>query len=421
MLFSVLDVLFDGGDQCRVRANVRVALGSLLTVPKEPGLTHAPAFGETVQQVANGLMGLGVALHRPNAVAGAQTLMMQILPDIRAGGLTDTAAALQNSGLLGLRHVDLGDRSSFDVSAWLGGGVLEIAGTFAATGELRSATIRTAVDVGQSTAHYTGLTHDAAILLSDGDPLGAVQATTHRVRQRGSLPLVDDVSLVGSPASVTVGNLAALTPDAFACGIGASPLNVGATIVPGRVAARTAIAFIGSSRYGTVWSADAVKLLVQFCWDSGTFPRSIKQVSGVRLIVEGVEQDADAISYFQLDTLDAIGIEYNSNGRTDVLYTHGMARVVPRLIRLHDGRELVAKDPHDPVFAPSSPMAWQALGGLTEGQLPVTSPDLLLFESEVTRGVTSRLGRPFTEPSSTAVVTDSRLSAPFQRAALLVT
>jgi hypothetical protein len=316
--------------------------------------------------------------------------------------------------------VDLGDRSSFDVSAWLGGGVLEIAGTFAATGDARSATIRAAVEVSQSTAHYTGLTHDAAVLLSDSDPLGAVLATTHRVRQRGSLALVDDISLVGAPASVTVGNLAALTPDAFACGVGATPLNVGATIVAGRVAARTAIAFIGSSRYGTVWSIDAVKLLVQFCWDTGAFPRSIEQISNVRLVVDGIEQDADAISYFHLDTLTAIEIEGDSNGRTDVLYTCGKARVVPRLIRLHDGRELVAKDPHDPVFAASAPMDWAALGGLTEDPLPATSPDLRLFESTMTRGVTSRLGRPFTEPSSTAMVTESRLSMPSQRAALLV-
>ena len=212
-------------------------------------------------------------------------------------------------------------------------------------------------------------------------------------------------------------------PPPNACASGAAcALNIGATIVPGRVAARSAIAFIGSSRYGVVWGADAVKLLIRFCWESGAYPRDLvqEQTDGVRLVVDGIEQTADVISVFHLDTLDVIELEYDANGRRDILYTRGSARVVPKLIRLHDGRELVPKDPNDPVFAPGDPQPWAALGELTEQPLSASSPDVLWFVRAITRGVTGRLGRPFTEPSAAAVVTDSRLSAPQQRVALLV-
>ena len=175
--------------------------------------------------------------------------------------------------------------------------------------------------------------------------------------QRGRLPLVDDLSLVGGPATATVNHLDALSVDAYPCGTNACALNVGATIIPGRIAARAAVAFIGASRYGVLWSGDAVKLLVRYCWEAGSFPRSIMQTqtAAVRLKVDGVEQFADAISDFHLDTLEAIELQYDANARGDILYTRGSARVVPRLIRLNDGRELAPKDPDDKLFAPSEP------------------------------------------------------------------
>ena len=145
------------------------------------------------------------------------------------------------------------------------------------------------------------------------------------------------------------------------------------------------------------------------------------QTAAVRLKVDGVEQFADAISDFHLDTLEAIELQYDANARGDILYTRGSARVVPRLIRLNDGRELAPKDPDDKLFAPSEPTPWEALGELTDESLPANAPDVLLFESAVTRGVTARLGRPFTYPPDAAVVSDSRISALTQRVALLVT
>ena len=436
LLFSARDVLFDAGDHCRVRVSVRVALGSFFVLPKVPGLVHGLKPGEAIEGVADAVGLVGQALLAAGTALAGHTmamdslapepLVMRTLADIRPGVVTGSVASELDPHTtifeLG-RHVDLGNRTSFDVSAWLGGGVLEIDAPFAVSGDQPSATIRVAADVTQSVAHFTELSYDAAVLLSDADPLGLVQTTTHRVRQRGRVALADDISLVGAAATITVAHLDELVPDVFPCGHGACALNVGATIVPGRVAAHSAIAFIGSSRYGVVWSADAVKLLVRFCWETGAFPRSIMQTQtgAVRLVVNGIEQTADAISVFHLDTLDIIELEYDANGRRDVLYTKGWARVIPRLLRLNDGRELFPKDPHDPMFAPSDPLPWGALGELTDGPLPVSSPDLLWFERAVTIGVTARLGRPFTEPSDAAEVTDSRLSAPAQHIALLVT
>lgn len=424
LLFSVHDVQFDAEDHCRVRARVRVAVGSRFVVPKEPGLVRDPAPGEAIQQVVDAVVGLGRVLRVAGAVPGPQIMTMHALSGIRPAIFDSRAAiALDPDATYSAlnRHIDLGDRSSFEVTAWLDGGMLQVAAPFAANGDQLSATIRVAADVSQSTAHYTDLSHDAALLLSNADPLGLVDATTKRARQRGRLALVDDLSLVGGPATARVGHLNALAPDAFPCGRGACALNVGATIVPQRVATRSAGVFIGTSRYGVLWSADAVRLLVRFCWETGAFPRDITQTSGVQLQIEGVEQTAEAISVFRLETLDIVELEYDANGRRDVLYTKGSARVVPQLIRLNDGRELVAQDPNDPTFAPSDPQPWAALGGLTEEPLQASAPELLWFQRAVTLGVTTRLGRPFTEPDHAAVVTDSRLSAPAQRVALLVT
>jgi hypothetical protein len=427
LLFSAHDVQFDAEAQCRLRLGVQVALGSHLVVPKEPGLVHGLVPGEAVESVAEAVSRVGQALVAAGATLTGQTLPTRTLADIRPGPLSSSLslAVDPRSGVFDLspRHVDLGDRNSFDVSAWLGGGVLEIAAPFAATGDQPSATVRVAADVSQSSAHFTELSHDAGLLLSDADPLGLVQTTTHTVRQRRRVALVSDVSLVGARATATVPHLEALTPDAFPCSRGACALNVGATIAPGRVAARNAVAFLGSSQYGVLWSGDAVKLLVRYCWETGAFPRDIMQTqtAAVRVRIDGVDQIADAISDFHLDTLDVIELEYDANGRTDVLYTRGLSRVIPRLLRLNDGRELLPNDPNDPLFAPSNQTPWAALGELTEQPLSAPSPDLLSFERAVTRGVTSRLGRPFTEPNESMVVTESRVSAPAQRVALLVT
>jgi len=426
LLFGTHDVVFDGGDQCRVRLSVRVALGSRFVVPKEPGLVHALTPGEAVEQFGDAVRRVGQALRAVGTTVVPQPLAMRTLSDIRPDVLAGRAAIELERGASYSeldRHIDLGNRTSFEVSARLGGGLLEIPAHIAAVGDRASAIIRVTADVSQSTAHFTDLAHDAALLLSDADPLGLVLATTQRVRQRNRLTLVDDLSLVGGPATAAVGHLDALVVDAFPCGTNACALNVGATIIPGRVAARNALAFIGSSRYGVVWSADAVRLLVQFCWDTGRFPRSIMQTqtAAVRLKVDGVEQTADAVSDFHLDTLDLIELQYDANGRGDVLFTGGSARVIPKMIRLNDGRELVPKNAHDELFAPSASVPWGALGELTEDADPSSSPDVVLFERAVTLGVTSRLGRPFTDPSGDEEVSDSRLSAPQQRVALLVT
>ncbi len=426
LLFSVHDVVFDGAGRCRVRVGVRVALGRLLVLPREPGLQHGLSPGEAIERVGAAVSRVSQALLVASRALAPQPIAMHTLSSSGPAPFTKPASQAARGGAdysALHQHLDLGNRSSFEVEAWLSGGLLEIPAPFAATGDRPSATIRIAADASQSTVHYTGFSGDSALLLSDADPLGLVLLTTQRVRQRARLALVDDLSLVGGPAAATVGHLDAFEVEAFPCRTGSCSLNVGATIVPGRFAARAAVDFIGSSRFGVLWSADAVKLLVRFCWEAGSFPRSIMQVqaAAVKLKIDGVVQFADAISDFHLDTLEAIELQYDSNAREDILYTRGSARVLPKLLRLSDGRELGPKDPGDKLFAPSEPTVWEALGTLTDESLPVAPPDVLLFESTVTRGVTARLGRPFTNPSATTVVNDSRISAPAQRVALLAT
>jgi len=242
------------------------------------------------------------------------------------------------------------------------------------------------------------------------------------VRARRRVPLVPDLSLIGGPAHADAGHLGAVAADCYPCRLGAGPLNVTASLTAGQVGARAAIEFIGSARYGVVWSADGVRRLIRSCWETGVFPRGIAQtqVDAVRLRIDGVEQSADAVSVFALDTLDVISLDYDANGRRDVLFTRGTARVVPKLLRLKDGRELAPKDVNDPVFEPSKPGPWAALGELTEEPPSASSPDLLVFLRAMTRGVTSRLGRPFADPPSGVTVTESHLSAPAQCVALLV-
>ena len=47
----------------------------------------------------------------------------------------------------------------------------------------------------------------AALLLSNADPLGLMQSVTRRVRQRGTVALIDALSLVGGPANANAGHL----------------------------------------------------------------------------------------------------------------------------------------------------------------------------------------------------------------------
>ncbi len=440
LLFNSHDVVFDDVDRCRVRLSVKVALGNMFVMPRAPGLPHTPKLGETVEQVVNPSRGLDSMNRLAQALLAAGTALMAQQPVMHT--LSDSRPMFQDARVIsesdrnvGLQdfirdvsftqlnqHIELEFGTSFDVTAWLGGGLLEIPASFSALGDASAKTIRVFADVHQSSPKFTELSHDAALLLSNADPLGLVNSVTWHVRQLGTVALVDTLSLVGGPANANAGHLGPLVVDAFPCRTGVSPLNIGATVMSGRVAAHSVPQFIGSSRYGVLWSADAVRLLVRYCWESSAFPRSIMQtqIGAVRLEIDGVEQTADAVSMFHLDTLDIIELEYDSNARRDILYTRGLGRVVPLLIRLQDGRELFPKDTNEALFAPSEPMPWAALGELTEDAPVASSPDLLFFQKQVTRGVTSRLGRPFVEPPFSAHVTDSRLSAPAQRVALLV-
>ena len=199
------DVLFDAVDQCRLRFNVTIALGSLLVVPREPILTRAPRIGEAVRSkslipaiLVDSMDRLSQALLVAGSALSPQPPAMRTLSHNQPG-LMDSRVELAIDRSLGVReldrhigleidrsigiqerdrHIDLGNRSSFDVSAWLGGGVLEIPASFAAVSDPSSKTIHVAADVRQSTAKFTDLSHDAALLLSESDPLGLVQTTT---------------------------------------------------------------------------------------------------------------------------------------------------------------------------------------------------------------------------------------------------
>jgi|GEM_PF-2138754 hypothetical protein len=424
-LFSQHDILFDGDNKCRIRLRVRLALGNSLVMPKEPGLGRSLVPGEAVQRISPIRFENRVAEMSP-ALLGAMTPgtpppVMRTFGGDGFMGLTtrdqfeiDPAISFRALD----RRIDLGAQGTFDVSAWLGEAVLEIPATFAATGDPISKTIKVTADLHQTSAQFTEATEDAAILLSSSDPLGIAQTITFRLRQRGSVPLIRDVSLVGV-ANAKAGHLGGMTADVFPTRGGASSLNVAATIAAGHVPVRTANHFIGSSSYGVVWSDDAVRLLVRYCWETGAFPRGIVQTQTVRIKFEDVDQDAEAISVFQLEELTDIQLEFDSNGGSDVLYTNGSARVVPKFIRLRDGRELLPKNENDEAFKPSKNMRWSAFGALTEDPIFASAPDLYTWLKAMTNGVTSRLGRPFTEPDN-AVVTASRLSAPQRRIALLV-
>ena len=138
------------------------------------------------------------------------------------------------------------------------------------------------------------------------------------------------------------------------------------------------------------------------------------------MVFKGVDQVAEASADFQLEELKEVELEFDSNGRSDVLYIHGTMRVIPRLITLRDGTELYPTDPNDEMFRPSEPMPWSVLGGLTEDPVSAPTPSLLYFARGVTNGVTSRLGRPFCDPIVGVRVAHNRISAPAQRVALLV-
>ena len=89
LLFSVHDVVFDAADQCHVRVGVRVALGSLLTVPKEPGLVHGLSPGEAIERVGDGVSRIGQALLVASRALTPQPLAMRTLSGAGPGMLTD--------------------------------------------------------------------------------------------------------------------------------------------------------------------------------------------------------------------------------------------------------------------------------------------------------------------------------------------
>jgi hypothetical protein len=211
VLFSRKDVLFDAPATCRVRADVRLALGKFSRVPPVPSLTNTPTLGETVQRLGTEITRIGEQALRQliqTALAGApqQMVASQLLP--APGTAPPVTMQLASGTLAGIKagqvyqpidgrafqpsHVNLGNQQWFDVSSWLGTGVLEIPASFGATGSQAAATIRACADVSASDARFTDLSHDAALLLSASDPAGLVATTTHRIRERAQVDLVGD-------------------------------------------------------------------------------------------------------------------------------------------------------------------------------------------------------------------------------------
>ena len=74
---------------------------------------------------------------------------------------------------------------------------------FAAQGEQSSATIRVSADASASNALYNNLTLDVPLVAISADLTGLVALTTHRVRERGQVELVKQISLVGALSDVT--------------------------------------------------------------------------------------------------------------------------------------------------------------------------------------------------------------------------
>lgn len=426
LLFSERDVMFDSANECRIRLNVRVALGGTFHMPKEPGLSRRLTPGEAVQQRFSPIRSPEPDNRvSPELLAGQ---MPSFQPPVMHtfGGSANVFAAREADISTRIsvtdfdRRIDLGDRSTFEVAAWVGAGVLEITAVVTTASQQIPKTIGVAADVHAAIVSFTELSGDAAVLLSSTDPTGLSQSITFSVRRRSSLKLLEDISLLGADATAKAGHLGPLEPAAFPTRLGASSLNVGATIVAGRVAARSSVDFIESARYGVIWSADAVRLLVRYCWETGVFPRGVVQSQNLRITVNGVERNGQAISVFQFEELTNIELEVDSNGDRDVLYTNGSARVVPKFIKLENGDELHPKDPNDPHFKPSKNMRWSAFGELTQGAIVASTPELFTWMRAMTNGVTSRLGRPFTNAPDGAVVFDSRITVPQQRVALLV-
>jgi hypothetical protein len=445
ILFSRKDVLFDSQTTCRVRADVRVALGRFNHLPAVPPVAHDPLPGEaesihpnwSLQRLAADVVRLGeqtiremvqsavaarleqAASHQP--VMTARKSPATALPvaggTFSFGGLSDSVE-VQNENFYLSKHVELGFRDSFDVSSWLGTGVLEIAAPFAATANQAAATMRVPAEVSAGNAVFTGLTSDAALLLSPADPAGLVALTTRRIRERAQLQLVNEISLVGGPATARVQNLAQLKTQAFPCGHGACPLSVGAVIVAWHVGMPNTRRFVGSTGYGVLWSEEAVALLVRYCWDNRYFPHALARVAPVKIMANGTEEDAAIEFDFSLRTLTGISIEHDANARTDVLHFNGQGQVVPRGLRLADGRLILPGELADPIFAPGEVMSWDAFGTLTEELPTVVTADSFRFQLDVTQGTTSRLGRPFTEDAARNV-TYSRVSGYAKRIMLL--
>ncbi|WP_445503809.1 hypothetical protein [Microvirga sp. G4-2] len=421
ILFSQKDILFDSQTACRIRANARILLGKLVRVPSEPPLVQDSLLGETVQRLGTEV------LRRREQVAG-DFFQSAIGDDLQQSAVGRMAPTAQNSAPPVMRvasgtqanwmgdnnfflpteaeallpkRIDLGNRQWLDVAAWLGGAVLEIGAPFGADGDQASATIRVSADISASDATYSDFSQDAELLLSASDPVGLVALTTSRIRERGQVALVNEISLVGGPASARVNNLSQLKPAAFPCGQSACPLSIGASIVAWHVGAPTAVRFVGNSGYGVLWSEEAFEMLMRYCWENRYFPRTVTQAVPIKVMVNGSEQQATGISDIKLDTLNDVFLKYDANSRTDALHMFGSAQVVPQRVDLADGTKVVPAGPNDPIFAPGPSRPWYVTATLTEQSPTGASADIIEFQRKVTYGTTSRLGRPFTEGGGT--------------------
>lgn len=234
------------------------------------------------------------------------------------------------------------------------------------------------------------------------------------LKAQGSKPIVPEISLIGARHAAFE----------FEAGTSIFPINgpfgqvltVAFNSAAGNYGTDADVKpFIGRNDYGYIVDSDAIAKILRHKWNHGGFKRDLKTVANVQVELTTSDgskqiQDATVEGVIQLETLDAVRVETDSNSRSDYIQLSGLGRFAPDKVTLEDG---TSYGPDKVDLGDSSTLSW-VIPTMPAIDAPLSSdPQIQEFQYEAYHDAYRYLGRPFAhvdEYGQPAVVVYCRLT-----------
>jgi hypothetical protein len=220
------------------------------------------------------------------------------------------------------------------------------------------------------------------------------------VLQKPQVALAPEISLVGIAASnAAVTELPRFDPAVFHV---SNPGNTAQALVavfnlkPGSDGVAEQVQhFIGNYQYGIISDEYLLERLFKYKWRMNGFFRQFPLSQSIKVQRNSHLENASLVGYLDLDTLDVVSMEIDSNSGKDVFKFGGSGSVHTDYIELVDGTKLYSPDTSQVNFGDPKTATWVFASAIDIVPVLPTAPLLRQFQTQAYADAFQYIGRPF--------------------------